>query len=324
MEPGTTGQRLIPVRVAGGLSFAAVTAGRHTCGVTIAGAAYCWGDNTQGELGDGTTTDRSSPVLVAGGLSFNTVTDYGGHTCGITLRAPPIAGGLTADGELGDGTTIDRLTPVPVTGGMRFAAITVGWNHTCGITVASVAYCWGGNSAGQLGNGTATWTTATVTPAAVAGGSPSRRCLPEPTVHLWGHFHRSRLLLGRKRRRPARRRDHDLPIEPGARVRRRELHRADQRRNPHLCGSRQSAPPIAGAGIANGQLGDGDGTWSGRLSPVLVAGGLSFAAVTAGYSHTCGITFAGAAYCWGGNANGNLGDGTTTDRPVPVKVVGQP
>src|SRR3989441_6972352 len=53
------------------LTFAAVSAGDyHTCGVTTAGTAYCWGDNTYGELGDGTRTDRTSPAAVEGGLTF--------------------------------------------------------------------------------------------------------------------------------------------------------------------------------------------------------------------------------------------------------------
>ena len=52
--------------VLGGLTFAAVTAGTdHTCGVTTAGAAYCWGANDSGQLGDGTMIDRLSPVPVA-------------------------------------------------------------------------------------------------------------------------------------------------------------------------------------------------------------------------------------------------------------------
>ncbi len=51
-----------------------------------------------------------------------------------------------------------------------------------------------------------------------------------------------------------------------------------------------------------------------------VGGGLSFARVSAGVGHTCGVTTAGAAYCWGYDVSGQLGDGTTTDRLSPVRV----
>src|SRR2546425_9544657 len=71
---GTSGtERWVPIRVLGDARFAAVSAGdRYTCGLTAAGAAYCWGLNGWGQLGDGTTTDRSSPVPVAGGPGFKT------------------------------------------------------------------------------------------------------------------------------------------------------------------------------------------------------------------------------------------------------------
>src|SRR5947208_3142801 len=71
---GTTTTRLSPVLVAGGVSFAGVSAGSaYTCGVTAAGATYCWGSNLTGTLGDGSTTTRLSPVPVAGGVSFAAV-----------------------------------------------------------------------------------------------------------------------------------------------------------------------------------------------------------------------------------------------------------
>src|SRR2546428_3389795 len=67
------------------LTFATVSAGdSHTCGVTTEGAAYCWGDNSSGQLGDLTAASQPSPVLVAGGVSFAAVSAGYSHTCGVT------------------------------------------------------------------------------------------------------------------------------------------------------------------------------------------------------------------------------------------------
>jgi alpha-tubulin suppressor-like RCC1 family protein len=65
------------------------------------------------------------------------------------------------------------------------------------------------------------------------------------------------------------------------------------------------------------------GTTTERLTPTAVAmpAGVTFTSVSAGNAHTCGLTPAGAAYCWGANASGQLGDDTTTDRLTPVKAV---
>ena len=51
-----------PVSVSAGLS--------HSCGVTPSGAAYCWGSNAYGELGNGAMTNSTTPVAVSGGLTF--------------------------------------------------------------------------------------------------------------------------------------------------------------------------------------------------------------------------------------------------------------
>src|SRR2546425_5098064 len=104
-------------------AFAKMSAGgAGTCGVTAGGAAYCWGSNFSGQLGDGTTTDRSSPVLVTGSVSFAAVGSGYTHNCGVTPGGAAYCWGLNSIGELGDGTTTNQSSPVLVTGSVSFAA----------------------------------------------------------------------------------------------------------------------------------------------------------------------------------------------------------
>jgi alpha-tubulin suppressor-like RCC1 family protein len=76
----------------------------------------------------------------------------------------------------------------------------------------------------------------------------------------------------------------------------------------HTCGVTTSDRAYCWGMNALGQL--GDGTTTGRLKPVAVAGGLSFLQVIPGATHSCGVTMENRAYCWGKNLYGQVGDGT--------------
>jgi alpha-tubulin suppressor-like RCC1 family protein len=172
---GTTVQeRHTPRAVAGGLSFRQVAAGGiQSCGVTQDDRAFCWGGNSEGQIGDGTHTRRLKPVRVAGGLPFSLISPGQVHTCAATSADRAYCWGDNTSGQLGDGTTTNRSVPVAVAGGLHIDLVSAGSgaggaSHSCGLTTGDKAYCWGWNMFGQLGDGT---TDDSSTPVPVAGPS---------------------------------------------------------------------------------------------------------------------------------------------------------
>ena len=107
----TTRSRVgFPIAVGGGLAFRNVSAGlAHTCAVTTADRAYCWGENVVGTLGDGTRTPRSTPKPVADNRQYRNTDASQFYSCALTLAGRGICWGSNPRGELGNGTTGDRL-----------------------------------------------------------------------------------------------------------------------------------------------------------------------------------------------------------------------
>lgn len=270
---GTTTARTTPVDVDGlAVDIAAVTAGGyHTCALTTSGSAKCWGNNLYGQLGAGTFTDHYTPVTVSGsatGIADVTAGDY--HTCALTTSGGVKCWGDNGYGQLGDGTFGKSSTPVAVNGlSSGVAAVAVGGYHTCALTTGGGVKCWGRNDHGQLGDGT--WVIR-YTPVVVSGLSSGVVAV----VTGWGH----------------------------------------------TCALMDAA---RGGGVkcwgfnGYGQL--GDGTTTDRLTPVAISGlSNDVASVVAGGHHTCALTTAHRVKCWGRNEYGQVGDGTTISRSIPVGV----
>ena len=124
--------------VADNHTFTHLTAGYyHTCGIDTTGTAWCWGDDTSGQVGDGDAgqADKYAPVAVADNHTFTTLTAGRSHTCGIDTTGTAWCWGEDTYGQLGDGNAsqTNKYAPVAVADTHTFTHLTAGYSHTCGI-----------------------------------------------------------------------------------------------------------------------------------------------------------------------------------------------
>lgn len=146
------------VAVGGGRVFQSIAVGAyHACGLTSTGAAYCWGYNQYGEVGDGVGTTPSGVVAVVGGLNFQTISAGAYHTCGVTSGGAAYCWGFNLSGQVGNPSSSYNFAPVAVSGGITFQSVKGGDNHSCGVSSAGTLFCWGSNSSGELGDGSTSY-----------------------------------------------------------------------------------------------------------------------------------------------------------------------
>jgi len=266
--------RQIEFVATGGVSAIAAGA-RHTCAIQPLGDVWCWGDNSQWQVGAGAAAIAVSPNAVQGeqgqaAYGIRLVSAGDSHSCVVTGNGEAHCWGGNDHGQLGTGAAGGVFnTPQRVQLDAPVTSISGGRAHTCALLVGGAARCWGANGAGQLGNDTGVDAATPVTPKLEgalkvlelsAGGDTTCAVTEDRFLRCWGDN-------------------------------------------------------------ARGQV--GDGTALPRFSPVLVRGLTSnVRSVSVGASSTCAVTLAGKSYCWGRNDQGQLGDGTNTDRSQPVEVQG--
>jgi alpha-tubulin suppressor-like RCC1 family protein len=297
---------------------------------TAPGAAFAWGYNADGELGDGTTTDRLSPVAVSGPADAGVISVAIGdrHSLAVKADGSVLAWGLNDSGQLGDGTTTDRVAPAVVTGlgpGSGVVAVAAGYDHSLAVKSDGTVLAWGSNAQGQLGNVAADGLTPAVVSslgsgsgvvAVSAGGALSLALKSDGSVLAWGYNHDGQVGDGTKITRVTPVAVVDLG--PGSGVV--EVAAGGL----HSIALRSDGTVLTWGSNASGQLGSGS-TGPRRRQPGRVVGlvsGSGITSVAAGVYHSMALRPDGSVLAWGANSVGELGDGTTTNRNVPVLVSG--
>lgn len=214
---------------------------------------------------------------------------------------------------------LELLGPAPPPGALRFVDLDVGYLHACGLRASGSVYCWGRNVTGALGNG---GNEPSLVPVPVqtsrafveieSGSAHNCGLTANGSAWCWGHNDEGQLgdatFIGRTTPVEVTGNHDFVTISVG---------------HAHACGiDTDGAAWCWGDDIA-GQLGNGTGDGV-QKTPVPVQVDLTqpFRAISAGYYQTCGLTTAGAAYCWGINYAGQNGDGSFDNRHSPVAVEG--
>jgi len=262
----------------------------------------------------------SMQPLQANAAGIRKIAAGGYHTCVLTAGGGIKCWGGNWDGQLGDGTTTERHTPMGVSGlGSGVTTIAAGWYHTCALTAGGGVKCWGYNASGQMGDGTNTdrHTPVNVSglgsgvAAITAGDGHTCALTTGGAVKCWGYNEFAQLGDGTTTNRLT-------PVYVsglGSGV------TAIAAGGEHTCALTAGGALKCWGWNSDGQV--GDGTTTNRSTPVTVSGlGSGVASISPGFLFTCALTVDGAVKCWGYNASGQMGDGTTTERHMPVTVNG--
>jgi alpha-tubulin suppressor-like RCC1 family protein len=241
------------------------------------------------------------------------------HTCARTPGGQIWCWGANGYGELGDGTTTARPTPRPAAFEGTAVEVDTSFSRTCARRDDGSVWCWGWGAWGQLGN------TAEVNlskPERVRGlamavevtngnnHSCARRA--DRTVWCWGRNESGQIGTGSTSR----------GVDSAAQVQGLSDAVAVTAGGSHSCARRADGTVWCWGGNVSGELGVAPaGPGQHRAVAVQVPGLTDVVAIAAGGVHTCALRADGTIWCWGDNANGELGDGTRTSRPAPARAL---
>jgi alpha-tubulin suppressor-like RCC1 family protein len=323
---GTTTTSTIPVAVSGVSDATAVASGeRFTCAVLATGGVDCWGNNTAGQLGDGTTEGSLTPMPVSG-ISDATVISAGYNSACALLSSGAIdCWGSNEDGQLGDETAESSATPVVVHGISDATNVMTSdayGSFTCATLSSGSIDCWGFNEYeyGDLGNGTKKSSTVPVPVSEISDGVSVSTgdvfgcaLLSSGAADCWGNNELGTLGDGSIE-------GSLTPVGVSELSETTEVSAGEG----SACALRSDGHIACWGWDGEGELGDGEGGEgeepSKSTTPVSVIRISGATSVSVGVYYACAVLSEGDVDCWGYNATGQLGDGTTRGSSTPVRV----
>lgn len=274
---GATPCALSPVPVIGGLTFTKISTGpTHSCAVTAAAAAYCWGDAGSGELGQGNYAGPNvcagrpcslTPIPVQGALQFSKINAGSGTTCAIATPSQALY--CWGDGQFdqipsGMPQQSQTLPTVAAGAGLKFTSVAIGAYAACGGLSKDNVRCWGGSIDGALG--------ASIIPEFCATAGLGTFACSSKAIEV----------------------DGNLTADADD--------RAVSMSRTGVCAIEKNGKASCwGLGI-NGQLGNGSSPAQ-AWTPQAVAGSFKFVELAVGGDKACGVTHQGSVACWGAGSS---------------------
>ena len=316
-----------PTQVSGLSDIVSIAVGgNHFLALKNDGTVLAWGDNSDGQLGIGTNKQSNVPVQVSSLSDVIAIAAGYNHSLALKSNGTVWAWGDNNFCQLGDGTNTARWTPVQVLGLGGITTIVAGGSysyHSLALRSDGTVWAWGYNNNYQLGDGTNAnrWMPVQVSAlngiTAIAAGARHSLALKNGTIWAWGNN-----TYGQVGNYEQNIENHSTPVQVWE-----DMVGVMSGVTSIAAGSYHSfAIKNDGTAWAWGnnsykQLGDGS-NYATKLAAYQVVGLTGIVAIAGGYRHSLALKNDGTAWAWGLNSSGLLGDGTTTQRPTPVQVVG--
>jgi len=316
---GNTANVLVPDTISIISNVVEISSGHgHTLALKNDSSVWAWGKNNSGQLGDGTNTSRLTASQISGLSGITSIQAGHDHSLAIRKDGLVFAWGANGSGQLGDSSVVSRNIPTQVKHITKAIQVAAGRYQSAALLDNGTVMAWGTDQYGQLGNASTSSNSnlpvhvnGLVHIVSVVSGDQSFAALRDDgTVWCWGYNNYGQLGDGSTTSR-------DIPVQVSGLT---DVI-AIAGGLAHTLAIKRDGTVWAWGYNAYGQL--GDSSYTNRLFPVKVKSITSIISITGkGSNNTWAMQSDGSVWAFGSSNVGQLGDGSFSDRNLPVLLNG--